>query len=78
MNRLVLSRYEKNNHSFISYILLDENRKFVDFQLFNEDKVSLVNNIYAARVDKIVPGINAAFVTIANKQNCYLPLENTK
>lgn len=78
MNRLVLSRYEKNNHSFISYILLDENRKFVDFQLFNEDKVSLVNNIYAARVDKIVPGINAAFVTIANKQSCYLPLEDTK
>ena len=78
MNRLVLSRYEKNNHSFISYILLDENRKFVDFQLFNEDKVSLVNNIYAARVDKIVPGINAAFVTITNKQSCYLPLEDTK
>lgn len=78
MNRLVLSRYEKNNHSFISYILLDENRKFVDFQLFNEDKVSLVNNIYAARVDKIVSGINAAFVTIANKQSCYLPLEDTK
>lgn len=78
MNRLVLSRYEKNNHSFISYILLDENRKFVDFQLFNEDNVSLVNNIYAARVDKIVPGINAAFVTIANKQSCYLPLEDTK
>lgn len=78
MNRLVLSRYEKNNHSFISYILLDENRKFVDFQLFNEDKVSLVNNIYAARVDKIVPGINAAFVTIANKHSCYLPLEDTK
>ena len=78
MNRLVLSRYEKNNHSFISYILLDENRKFVDFQLFNEDKVSLVNNIYVARVDKIVPGINAAFVTIANKQSCYLSLEDAK
>lgn len=78
MNRLVLSRYEKNNHSFISYILLDEDRKFVDFQLFNEDKVSLVNNIYVARVDKIVPGINAAFVTIANKQSCYLSLEDAK
>lgn len=78
MNRLVLSRYEKNNHSFISYILLDENRKFVDFQLFNEDKFSLVNNIYVARVDKIVPGINAAFVTIANKQSCYLSLEDAK
>ena len=78
MNRLVLSRYEKNNHSFISYILLDENRKFVDFQLFNEDNVSLVNNIYVAMVDKIVPGINAAFVTIANKQSCYLSMEDAK
>lgn len=78
MNRLVLSRYEKNNHSFISYILLDENRKFVDFQLFDEDNASLVNNIYVARVDKLVHGINAAFVTIANKQSCYLSLEDAK
>lgn len=77
MNRLVLSRFEKNNQSFISYILLDENRKFVDFQLFNETTHSLINSIYVARVDKVVPGINAAFVTIGNKQNCYLPLEDT-
>ena len=70
MNRLVLSRFEKNNQSFISYILLDENRKFVDFQLFNETSHSLINSIYVARVDKVVPGINAAFVTIGNKQNC--------
>lgn len=77
MNRLVLSRFEKNNQSFISYILLDENRKFVDFQLFNETSHSLINSIYVARVDKVVPGINAAFVTIGNKQNCYLPLEDT-
>lgn len=78
MNRLVLSRYEKNNHSFISYILLDENRKLVDFQLFDENNASLVNNIYVARVDRLVPGINAAFVTIANKQSCYLSLEDAK
>ena len=76
MNRLVLSRFEKNNQSFISYILLDENRKFVDFQLFDETNYSLINSIHVARVDKVVPGINAAFVTIGNKQNCYLPLED--
>lgn len=78
MNRLVLSKYEKNNQLFISYNLLDENRRLIDFQLFSESQKSLVNNIYVARVDKVIPGIKAAFVTIGKGQNCYLPIEDTK
>ncbi|MBQ3559031.1 MAG: ribonuclease E/G [Agathobacter sp.] len=57
--------------------MLDEKRDFVDFQVFQEED-SLLNNVFVARVDNIVPNINAAFVRISPKQVCYLPLEDIK
>lgn len=41
-------------------------------------KDTIINNIYAARVNKILPGINAAFVTIAQNKSCYLSLNDAK
>lgn len=52
---------------------MDENGNYKDFQLLPE-KDTIINNIYAARVNKILPGINAAFVTIAQNKSCYLSL----
>ena len=80
MNRLAITRVavkEKSNKKHLAYIMLDEKRDFVDFQVFNDEE-SLSNNISLARVDNLVPNINAAFVRISQKQVCYLPLEDIK
>ena len=78
MNRLAITRValnEKLNKKHLAYIMLDEKRDFVDFQVFNDEE-SLLNSIFVARVDNIVPNINAAFVRISPKQVCYMPLED--
>ena len=80
MNRLAITRValnEKSNKKHLAYIMLDEKRDFVDFQVFSEEE-SLLNSIFVARVDNIVPNIKAAFVRISAKQMCYLPLEDIK
>ena len=80
MNRLAITRVsikEKSNNRHLAYIMLDEKRNFADFQIFQEEN-SLLNNIYVARVDNIVPNIKGAFVRISPKQVCYLPLEDAK
>lgn len=80
MNRLAITRVsinEKLNKKHLAYIMLDEKRDFVDFQVFN-DEDSLLNSIFVARVDNIVPNIKGAFVRISPKQVCYLPLEDIK
>ena len=78
MHRLAITRValnEKMNKKHLAYIMLDEKRDFVDFQVFNDEE-SLLNSIFVARVDNIVPNINAAFVRISPKQVCYMPLED--
>ena len=80
MNRLAITRVilnEKLNKKHLAYIMLDEKREFVDFQVFNDEE-SLLNSIFVARVDNIVPNINAAFVRTSPKQVCYLPLEDVQ
>lgn len=80
MNRLAITRValnEKLNKKHLAYIMLDEKRDFVDFQVFSEEE-SLLNSIFVARVDNIVPNIKAAFVRISPKQVCYLPLEDVQ
>lgn len=80
MNRLAITRVSinaKSKKKHLAYIMLDEKRDFVDFQVFQEEN-SLLNNIYVARVDNIVPNIKGAFVRISPKQVCYLPLEDIK
>ena len=57
MDKAIFTYHEKNNKSFILYGLLDENRKYKDFQLFPADD-SIVNDIYVARVGRILNGIN--------------------
>lgn len=80
MNRLAITRvmlHEKLNRHHLAYIMLDEKRDFVDFQVFEEDE-SLLNRIYVGRVENIVPNINGAFIRISPKQICFLPLEDVK
>lgn len=80
MNRLAITHVEltkKSNKKHLAYIILDEKREFVDFQVFDEEE-SLLNHIYVGRVENIVSNINAAFVCISPKQMCYLSLEDLK
>ena len=59
MNRLAITRVaikEKSNKKHLAYIMLDEKRNFVDFQVFQEED-SLLNSIFVARVYNIVPNI---------------------
>ena len=80
MHRLAITRValkEKLNKKHLAYIMLDEKRDFVDFQVFQEEE-PLLNSIFVARVDNIVPNIKAAFVRISPKQVCYLPLEDVQ
>lgn len=80
MNRLAITHVElteKSNKKHLAYIMLDEKREFVDFQVLDEDE-SLLNHIYVGRVENIVSNINAAFVRISPSQMCYLSLEDLK
>ena len=77
MNDLVITRMVFNKKDFIIYVVLDENRNICDFQLFQAND-SLINNIYVARVNRILPGINSAFVNISTNHNCFLSLDDVK
>lgn len=94
MNRLALTKVTLSNRNYIAYVSLNEERKFIDFQLFEDEKPinseyslhlenrdgnkEILNNIYIGRVENIVSNINAAFVKISPYQKCYLSLEDLK
>ena len=78
MNRIVITRIEHKKESYIAYIVLDENRKFLDLQVFEPEEKSLLGQIYVGYVEKVVPNIHAAFVRIGDGQKCYLPLDDLK
>jgi ribonuclease G len=78
MNRLVITRIIHKDTPFTAYLILDENRKVVDLQVFEPEEKTLLNNIYVARVDKVMQNIDAAFLRIKDGQKCYLPLSELK
>lgn len=55
---------------------LYENNKMLEASLQGIGTESILNNIYAARVQNVVSSLNAAFVEIGRGQLCYLPLED--
>lgn len=50
--------------------------ELVTIQADKADSNRMVGNIYLGRVQNIVRNINAAFVEVANKKICYLPLSD--
>ncbi|MDD6505680.1 MAG: ribonuclease E/G [Lachnospiraceae bacterium] len=76
MNRLAITPITKHGKSYIAQIVLDENRDYLDFQIYEDENDTLMNRIYIARVESIVKGIHAAFVRITGDMKCYLPLED--
>lgn len=78
MNKIVITRIELKNNSYIAYLEFDNNNSIVNLKLYNDNIISILNNIYVARVDNVVSNINSAFVKISPNQNCYLSLNDTK
>lgn len=76
MNRFAITNYSKNDTNYIACSLLDENRSLIDFSIYPKEEQALLHAIYVAKVEKIVPSIQAAFVKISPTQNCYLPLSD--
>lgn len=78
MNRIVISEINYKNRDFVVFIEMDGNRIYQKFFIYPKDQKSLVGNVYIARVDKVVKGIEAAFVKIAKDITCYLSLRDAK
>lgn len=76
MNRLVITAIEHNKKEYIAYLVMDEQRKLLDVQLFEPEEQTLLDHIYVGFVERIVPNIQAAFVRISGGQKCYLPLSD--
>lgn len=71
--KLLFLRYQKKLLS-----LLVAANKLLSVQVYEENAPSLVGNIYIGKVQSIAANINAAFVEIAEKQLCFLPLADIK
>lgn len=76
MDRIVITKIEQQQKLYTAYMLLDEQRKLQQLQVFEPEEQSLIGHIYVGYVEKIVPNIHAAFVRIADGQKCYLPLND--
>lgn len=77
MNRLAITKIMLGQKEYTAYIALNKQRDFIDFQLFEAEERSLLGRIYIARVEHVLPNIQAVFVRITPGQKCYLPLEET-
>lgn len=76
MNRIVITKMEHRQKLYTAYMLLNEQRKLEQLQVFEPEEKSLIGHIYVGYVEKIVPNIHAAFIRIADGQKCYLPLHD--
>lgn len=72
-NKLLLTHYQGKLLS-----LLMSNNRLLSVKVYEEDKASLVGNIYVGKIQNMAKGIDAAFVEIADKQVCFLPFDNCK
>lgn len=64
--------------SYSGYITsaITENGKLIEFNFEKKDDGGIVGNIYKGKVEKILPGMNAAFIDCGLERNCYLSDED--
>ena len=72
-NKLLLTYYQGK-----LLALLMGNNRLLSVKVYEEEKASLVGNIYVGKIQSMAKGIAAAFVEIADKQICFLPMEDCK
>ncbi len=71
MNILYISKLEND-----IILALKEDNKLVEIIVENEEKRSIVGNIYKAKVVSVSSGLNAAFIDYGEKKKGFLPLIN--
>lgn len=64
-----------NGRSIEKCAAILENNKLVEFLVESTDQSSIVGNIYKGRVEKVVPGMQAAFVNIGLERNGFLTID---
>ncbi len=78
MNRYVITRQAWRGREYEIAALFDEDRRLVEVLPEPADQESLLGNIYIGRVERIAKNLDAAFVSIAPGQKCYLPMEDVR
>lgn len=63
--------YVNVDHNEKRLVVMD-NKKVEEFYIEGQNSVNLVGNIYKGRVDSVLPGIDAAFVSIGLEKNGFL------
>lgn len=77
MNKLLITKLDKGNHTYIASALCSEKR-LLEITLEPEGKQGILGNIYVGRVKNIVKNLNAAFIEVAPGMPCYYPLDGIK
>ena len=72
-NKLLLTHYQGK-----LLALLMSNNRLLSVKVYEEEKASLVGNIYVGKIQNMAKGIDAAFVEIADKEVCFLPFDHSK
>jgi ribonuclease G len=78
MNRFVITREMLDGVPYTVSALYNDKNKMIEVLPEAANAGSILGNIYIARVENVVKNLNAAFVKIADGQNCYLSLEDCK
>lgn len=80
MNRYIITKETLMGQEYRISALYDDNKKMVEVlpERITEDAAAILGNIYIGRVENVIKNLNAAFIKISPKQNCYLPLEDLK
>jgi ribonuclease G len=59
-------------------VAITENGKLSELYIYNEEGTDEIGNIYVGRVEKVVPGIQAAFINIGSGTNGFIQNEQLK
>lgn len=74
MGKLVIT----NEKNCLLISLFEEKKPYFMRAVPHLEEETILGNIYLARVDQIVPGINGAFLTIYKNRRAYLPLSDAR
>ena len=65
-----------NHMSFETRLALVEDGVLQQIHIDRNDEPSLVGNIYKAKVLRVMPGMQSAFVDIGSERNAFIPIDN--
>lgn len=75
--KIIIANLAWEGKVYLVHTLFEE-KSPVELTAFCRENETLLGNIYVGRVEKLAPGIRGAFVSFAEKQNCFLDLSRVK